>query len=92
MNKESSELEIIKFFLTDKINTLQDNIGVQLGDIKKLIGDHVKHCDSEMKSHEDRLKDLEEHKNKAAGLMIGISAIAGFVAAIVILMIDKLWE
>lgn len=92
MNQESFELETIKFFLTDKINTLQDNIGVQLGDIKKLIGDHVEHCNTEMKNHEDRIQGLEEHKNKAAGLMIGISAVAGFVAAIVILMIDKLWK
>lgn len=91
MNAESSELETIKFFLTDKINTLEQNIGVQLGDIKDLMGKHVEHCEHEMDTHEGRIQVLEAHKNKATGIMIGISSVAGFVSAIVVLLIDKLW-
>lgn len=87
-----TELETIKYFLNDKIDTLDRNINSQLGDIKNLISDHLGRCDEDMKGHEDRLQTLEAHKNKATGLMIGISSIAGFVAAIVILVIDKIWR
>lgn len=89
---EKTELEIIKYFLTDKINTLERNINQQLADIKDLISNHMEHCDGNMKDHTDRIKELEEHKNKIIGMVIGISAIAGFISAIVILLLDKIWR
>jgi len=87
-----TELETIKYFLNDKINTLERNINLQLADIKALISDNIEHCNKDMKEHDDRIQTLEAHKNKTIGLIIGISSIAGFVAAIVILLVDKIWK
>lgn len=92
MNAEDSKLDLVQQYLRDKIDTLQESIIFQLGDIKELIGKHVEHCEHEMDAHEGRIQALEAHKNKAIGVMIGISSVAGFVSAIIVLLIEGLWK
>lgn len=78
--------------LNEKIDSLKSDLKDDIQDIKRMIEDHLKHCDKNMEGCEIRIRALEAYKNKLVGVLIGVSAIAGFASGIIILAIDKFWR
>lgn len=87
-----SQIETIRYFLVDKINSINTNISTQHEDLKKLIMSHINQCNKNMDCHNDRIKQLELNQNKAIGIIIGISSIAGIISGLIVMIFSNIWK